>query len=280
MGAAFLITLREGLEAAVIVSIVLTYLRQIGRQDAFRQVWLGLGAAIGVGALVGVLTYGLIGGLEGDLRRLVFAGVSLAAVAVLTWMLVWMRKQERSLSRQLQEQVDQALASGSLWGVTSVVFVAALRESLETVLFLLAVLLGTSPWELGVGGALGLVGAVALGYLIYHGGRRINLRLFFRVTGALVLVIAAGLFAKGIAWLQEAGVLPTFLWPVWNVEEVPLIGSGRVAQFLNGLLGWNPRPSIEEVGIWLLYLVVVGYFFFIIGRKPTAPTARPTATAG
>jgi high-affinity iron transporter len=279
MAAAFIITLREGLEAALIVSIVLAYLRQIGRQDAFRQVWLGLGAAIGVGAVVGILTYVLIGGLEGDLRRLVFAGVSLTAVAVLTWMLVWMRKQERSLSRQLQEQVDQALASGSLWGVTSIVFVAALRESLETVLFLLAVLLGTSAWQLAIGGVLGLVGAVALGYLIYHGGRRINLRLFFRVTGALVLVIAAGLFAKGIAWLQEAGALPTFLWPVWNVEDVPLIGSGRVAQFLNGLFGWNPRPSIEEVGIWLLYLVLVGYFYFI-ARKPTAPPARRTAAAG
>lgn len=116
MAAAFFITLREGLEAAVIVSIVLTYLRQIGRQDAFRQVWIGLGAAIGVGTLVGTLAYVLIGGLEGSLRLLVFAAVSLSAVAVLTWMLVWMRKQERSLSRHLQEQVDEALASGSLWG--------------------------------------------------------------------------------------------------------------------------------------------------------------------
>lgn len=279
MGAAFLITLREGFEAAVIVSIVLTYLRQIGRQDAFRQVWIGLGAAIGVGTLVGGLAYLLIGGLEGSLRSLVFGGVSLTAVAVLTWMLVWMRKQDRSLSRQLQEQVDEALASGSLWGVTSVVFVAALRESLEMVLFLLAVLLGTSPLELGIGGVLGLIGATTLGYLIYHGGRKINIRLFFRITGALILVIAAGLFAKGIAWLQEAGVLPTFLWPLWNVEEVPLIGYGRVAQFLNTLFGWNPRPSIEEVGIWLLYLVFVGYFYFV-GRKPTTSTRRRATAAG
>lgn len=279
MAAAFLITLREGFEAALIVSIVLTYLRQIGRQDAFRQVWLGLGAAIGVGTVAGILAYVLIGGLEGNLRSLVFGGVSLTAVAVLTWMLVWMRKQDRSLSRQLQEQVDEALASGSLWGVTSVVFVAALRESLEMVLFLLAVLLGTSPLDLGIGGVLGLVGAIALGYLIYHGGRRINLRLFFRVTGALVLVIAAGLFSKGIAWLQEAGVLPTFLWPVWNVTDVPLIGSGRVAQFLNTLFGWNPRPSIEEVGIWLIYLVIVGYFYFV-GRKPKTPTTRRAPAAG
>ncbi len=148
MAAAFLITLREGLEAALIVSIVLTYLRQIGRQDAFRQVWLGLGAAVGVGTVVGTLAYLLIGGLEGSLRLLVFAGISLAAVVVLTWMIVWIRKQARSLSRHLQEQVNQALASGSLWGVTSVVFVAALRESLETVLLLLAVLLGSSPLDL------------------------------------------------------------------------------------------------------------------------------------
>ncbi|HEY8490100.1 MAG TPA: iron uptake transporter permease EfeU [Dehalococcoidia bacterium] len=275
MWAALLITLREGLEAALVVAIVLAYLRQIGRRDRFRSVWLGVGGALGLSTLAGVVAYFALDGLEGDARRITFGLVSLAAVAVLTWMIFWMRKQAVNIRKELQAQVDRALESGSTLALASVAFFAILREGLETVLFMMAVLTGSSGLEVGLGGLLGLAGAVLLGYLIYQGGRRINLRRFFQVTGMLIIVFAAGLFARGVAWLQEAGVLTTYLWPVWNLRDNDIVGRGTFAQFLSGLLGWNPSPSIEELLAWALYLIVAGWFFL----SGTAGAPRPAAAA-
>jgi high-affinity iron transporter len=268
MGAALLITLREGLEAALIISIVLAYLRQVGRRDAARQVWLGVGAALGLAAIVGAILYGLVGELEGDEERIVYAAITLAAVAMLTWMLFWMRKQARTASRELRAQLDKALVERSSWAVASVAFLAVIRDALETVLFMLAILAGSSALSLGLGAALGLAGAVALGIAIYRGGRRINLGLFFNLTGGLVLVIAAGMAAKSIVWLQTSGLVPTFFWPVWDASGQPLLGHGTVAQFLGSLFGWDPTPSIEELAVWLAYLVIFAYLYFLRGRKP------------
>lgn len=281
MWAALLITLREGLEAALVVAIVLAYLRQIGRRDRFRSVWLGVGAAVGLAAAVGAVAYAALDGLEGDARRITFGLVSLAAVGVLTWMIFWMRKQAANIRRELQAQVDRALESGSTLALASVAFFAILREGMETALFMMAVLTGSSGLEVGVGGLLGLAGAVALGYLIYQGGRRINLRRFFQVTGLLIIVFAAGLLARGIAWLQEAGVLTTYLWPVWNLRDNDIVGRGTFAQFLSGLLGWNPSPSIEELLAWACYLAVAGWFFLsgTVGPRP-APGAADSRPAG
>jgi high-affinity iron transporter len=260
MGASRLITLREGFEAALIVAIVLGYLRQVGRQDTFRYVWLGTGAALLIAAAIGVVAWRLLGGLEGDPRRLIFAVICLSATCVLTWMVFWMRRQARFLSRELRDQLDRELGQGgSMLGIALVPFVAVLREGIETVLFLLAVLVGTSPRDFAIGGIIGLIGAVALGALVYQFGRRLDLKRFFTITGGLVLIIAAGLFARGIAWLQEAGVLPTVWWPVWDLHLNPIVGYGTFAQFLSGLFGWNPRPSIEELTAWVLYMAVIGW---------------------
>jgi high-affinity iron transporter len=282
MAGSFLITLREGFEAALIVAIVMAYLRQVGRADAFRYVWIGTAAALGVSFVVGVVAWSMLGGLTGGLRRLVFGAICLAAVAVLTWMIFWMKRQARSLSRELREQVDRTLRhGGSTLGIAAIPFVAVLREGIETVLFLLAILAGTSPRDFAVGGVLGLAGAVVLGVLVYQSGRRLNLRAFFTLTGFLVLLIAAGLCARGVAWLQEAAVLPTFWWPVWDVHLNPIVGYGTLAQFLSGLLGWNPQPSIEEVSAWVVYLLVTGWFFTggVSWTRGAAAAPRPAATA-
>jgi high-affinity iron transporter len=116
--------------------------------------------------------------------------------------------------------------------------------------------------------------------MIYQGGRRINLGLFFNITSGMVLIIAAGLLAKGVAWLQASGVLPTFYWPVWNVVDNPVVGHGEFAALMAGLFGWNSRPSIEEVGVWVLYLVLFGYLFYVAGRSKQTSPAEPQATAG
>jgi high-affinity iron transporter len=277
MGASFLITLREGFEAALIVAIVLGYLRQVGRQDTFRYVWLGVAAALGLSAAVGVVAWRMVGGLEGDARRLTFALICFAAVGVLTWMVFWMAHQARHMSRELRDQLDRQLGiGGTMIGIALVPFVAVLREGIETVLFLLAVLVGTTPRDFAIGGLLGLVGAVVLGVLVYQGGRRLDLKRFFTVTGALVLIIAAGLFARGMAWLQEAGVLPTYWWPVWDLHLNPIVGYGTFAQFLSGLFGWNPRPAIEELAAWVLYMSVMAWL--LVGRASLTRTPGRAAS--
>ena len=268
MGAAFLITLREGLEAALIVAIVMAYLRQLGRADQFG--WVAAGALAGVlvslGAGAGI--YVAVGELEGRAEELTEGIIALTAVGVLTWMIFWMRRQARTMGADLRGRVEQALATGAVAGLASIVFIGVVREGLETALFLMAVVFDSGAVSTAVGAFSGLAVAIALGYAIYRGGQRINLRLFFQVTGGLIIVVAAGLFGKGVHELQEAGVLDTLFSPVWNVESNPIIGHGHFAAFLKGLFGWSPEPSIEQLVVWALYLIVAGWFFYFDGRLP------------
>ena len=279
MGASLVIALREGLEAALVVSIVLAYLRQIGRRDAFRHVWVGVGAAIVVSLVVGLAAYRAIGDLEVEdshAGQLAFAAVALLAVGVLTWMVFWMRAQSRSISGTLRAQIAEALdGDRSAWGVAWVAFFAVVRESLEMMLLMLAVLIGTNRGEWGIGTIIGLSAAVGLGYVIYQGGRRINLGVFFNVTGALVLVVAAGLLDRAVSWLQEAGTISSLYRPVWDVTGAPVVGHGFTADLLSGLFGWNPNPSVEAVAVWGAYLVVIGFLFFF--GRPRPRRGRPEA---
>lgn len=172
------------------------------------------------------------------------------------------------MGAELRGRVDQALAKGAVAGLASIVFIGVVREGLETALFLMAVVFDSGAVSTAVGAFSGLAVAIALGYGIYRGGQRINLRLFFQVTGGLIIVVAAGLFSKGVHELQEAGVLDTLFSPVWNVEANPIIGHGHFTAFLKGLFGWSPAPSIEQLVVWALYLVTAGWFFYFDGRLP------------
>lgn len=282
MGAAFLITLREGLEAALIVAIVLAYLRQLGRREQFRLVLAGAlaGGAVSIGVGAGV--YIAIGELEGRAEQLTEGIIALVAVGVLTWMVFWMRQQARSMGGHLRGEVDRALATGAVFGLVSITFIGVLREGIETALFMLAVVFNASVMSTAVGGFAGLATAIVLGYLIYRGGQRINLRLFFQVTAGLVIIIAGGLFGKGVHELQEAGAIDTLLTPVWNLESNPIVGHGHVADFLKGLFGWSPAPSIEQLVVWAFYITIAGWFFYFDGRLSAAwrnATAPPASLA-
>ena len=289
MTSSFLIALREGLEAGLVVAIVLAYLRQIGRRDAFAAVGVGASAAAVVALVVGTGLYVAMGGLHGRAEVLAFAVTSLVASSVLTWMLFWMRQQSRTMGARLRGQVDKALAAGTVTAVASVAFFGVLREGMETVLFLLAVSIDRSAMDLVVGAGLGLVGAAALSYGFYQGGSRINLRLFFQVTGSLIILVAAGLVSRGVGWLQEAGVINTFRWPLFDVSASPIFGHGVFAEFLNGLFGWNPHPSLEEAVVWVCFAVGASFLFHFglpslrvvarLGRSMTrAPQAPPPAS--
>jgi high-affinity iron transporter len=231
MLSALLVTLREGFEAALLIGIVLAFLRQAGVEGKTRGVWLGIGAAVAVSVVAGAALFAVGGGLEGTAEALFEAGAMLAAVAVLTWMTFWMQRQARGLAGELRERVSGALVVGGA-ALFWVAFIMVVREGLETALFLFAGSADASRWATVVGGLSGLLVAVALGYAVYRGGSRVSARTFFRVTGALLIVFAAYLLfgalhelgeAAGSEALEESGpfvagaygvaMLTAFFWP-------------------------------------------------------------------
>jgi high-affinity iron transporter len=289
-----LILLREGLEGALIVAIVLAYLRKLGRPDRFPSIWAGTAAAVVVAVAIGTVLFLTVGELTGEPRKVTFAAIMLFASGVLTWMIFWMRTQARAVKGQLQSKVDTALVAGSASALMLVVFVGVLRESIETVLFFLAAAGQTSTTNALVGGALGLAGALVLAWGFYKGASWLDLRQFFTISGAIVLLFAAGLLARGVAELQVVGAIPTFWYPVFDLTSIEPLTHGFLADLLRGLLGWDPAPSIEELLVWLAYVTVVGRLFFRglplrtsrAARRserriaaPSAPTAAETSDA-
>ena len=258
MFASFLITLREGLEAALIIGIVLSVLRRLGRTDRSRIVWTGVLVAVAVSLAVGLALHVLGITLEGR-GEAIFEGVAmLLAAGVLTWMIFWMQRQGRHIQAQLESDVRAAVAAGSAWGLFSLAFVAVVREGIETALFLTAAAFSATPAQTLVGGALGLAVAVTLGWLMFAAGTRLNVRAFFRVTGILLLLFAAGLIAQGVHELQEAALLPAFVEHVWDINPI-LDEKSPVGQFLKSLFGYNGNPSLLEVIAYAFYLSIVGF---------------------
>lgn len=279
MGATFVIALREGIEAALIVSIVLAYLKQLGASNRSRLVWWGAGLAVLLSAAVGTVVFVAGAEFEGKAEEIFEGLVTLAAVGVLTWMIFWMRRQGARIKSELQEKVDTALVAGGL-ALAGLAFFAVLREGIETALFLFAAVKGTAlegtaaaPAAQVTGAVLGLALAVILGVLLYRGGIRMNLRSFFRVTGLLLIVVAAGLFAFSLHELQEAGWLPFLETHAFDVSSSLPDDSGLGA-ILRGLLGYNADPTWLEVVGWAAYLVVVGGLFLRAPRMP-ATKSRP-----
>lgn len=274
MGAAFVIALREGIEAALIVSILLAYLKQLGRSDASRLVWWGSGLAVLLSAAVGTAIFAVGADFEGTSEQVFEGLVTLTAVGVLTWMIFWMRRQGARIKSELQHKVDAALVAGGL-ALAALAFFAVLREGVETALFLFAAAEGTAVEGGGVGAqllgaVLGLGVAVVLGVLLYRGGIRMNLRTFFKATGVILIVVAAGLFAFSIHELQEAGWFPVLEAHAFELTSLP--DDEGVGAILRGLLGYNADPTVLEVVAWLSYLVVVGALYL---RPVTAIAPRP-----
>jgi high-affinity iron transporter len=276
MGASFVIALREGIEAALIVSIVLAYLRQLGATDRGRLVWWGAIVAVVLSVGVGTAVFVTGAEFEGTAEQIFEGLVTLAAVGVLTWMIFWMHRQGARIKSDLQEKVDTALVHGGL-ALAGLAFFAVLREGIETALFLYAAAKGTAvegtnvaPAAQVLGAILGLGLAVVLGAMLYRGGIRMNLRSFFRVTGLLLIVVAAGLFAFSLHELQEAGWLPFLGTHAFDISST-LPDDAGVGAILRGLLGYHAHPTWLEVLGWTAYLAIVGGFFL---RRPVAPGTK------
>ncbi len=281
MGAAFVIALREGIEAALIVSILLAYLRQLGRGDRSRVVWWGTGLAAVASLAAGATIFTVGAEFEGTAEQLFGGLVTLTAVGVLTWMIFWMRRQGAGIRAELHDKVDMALLGGGA-ALAAIAFFSVLREGVETALFLFAAAEGTAVGTGGVGGQLlgailGLALAVFLGVLLYRGAIHMNLRTFFRLTGFVLIVIAAGLFAAGIHELQEAGWLPLLESTAFDVTS-SLSDEGGLGAIFRGLIGYNADPTVLEVVAWFGYLIVVGALY--LRPAAVATTQRPAIADG
>jgi len=278
VGAAFVIALREGIEAALIVSIILAYLRQVQAGDRAHLVWWGTLSAVALSIVLGTVIFAVGAEFEGTAEQVFEGVVTLSAVGVLTWMIFWMRRQGARVKTELQERVDTALVAGG-FALAALAFVAVLREGVETALFIFAAAKGTAVDEGGiaaqlVGAALGLAVALVLGLLLYRGGIRMNLRSFFRVTGTILVVVAAGLFAYGLHELQEAGWFPFLTATAYDVSAT-LPDDAGVGAILRGLVGYNADPTWLEVVGWAAYLIVVGGLYL---RPATVPAPARAAT--
>ena len=277
MGAAFLITLREGLEVSLVLAILIAYLVKSDRRQDVPAVWQGTGVAAGGCLVVGIVIYALIGGLHGTANQIVEGSIATAAAVVLTWMIFWMRANARTIGADLRGKVDAATTTSAL---VAIAFVATVREGLETVLFLLSAETGSSSGaEVVLGGVLGLVVAAVLGYLIYRGGNRLNLKRFFQVTGILLILFAAGLVGKAFHEFREALGLESGLLidPVWTVES-GLWASGTFYDFMKGFFGWHKETELIRLLAYFAYLVPVMYLFVKKPSTRTSTSADKTST--
>lgn len=278
----FLVLLREGFEATLLVAIVLAYLVKIERRQDFRQVWIGVGSAVLVSVGVGAALFATTGGL-GDTAGLLFkAGIMWIAVGFLTYMILWMRRQARNVAQGIRKNVDEAVSQGSGLALATLAFVMVFREGLETALFMFGITQTATPLGVALGATVGIAGAVALGYAVYVGGKRINLGAFFKITGTLLVVVAAGLLARGVAMVEVAGVLPAILYPLWNVTHVTALTSeSMLGQFLTAFFGWDARPDLLEFAVWATYILGVGYAFLRPATStPAVQPAKASAEPG
>jgi len=272
--AAALISFREGLEAALIVAIVIGYLVKIGQRGQVRVAWAGVIAAVLASALValGITTVGAE--LEGRAEQIFEGTTMFLAVGVLTWMIFWMRSQARFMKSSLEKEVLAAATSGQTLALFGVAFLAVFREGVETALFLSASAFVADGGGTLIGAILGLGIAAAMGWFIYASTVRLNVRMFFNVTSVLLLFFAAGLLAHGVHEFQEAGLLPMTIEHVWDTNHI-LDESSAFGEIMKALFGYNGNPSLLEVVSYVTYwvLALVGVRWWV-ERRATPMAAR------
>ena len=278
MGATFVVTLREGFEAALILGIVYTYLEKIGARRHYRYATvggaLGVLASIAVGVAVTVLSGPLL-----DLGPdLIATAVIFVAVVVLTWHGYWMQQHARAIKGDVLRRIDEAEMTHQFWIIGLIAFVGVFREGAETVLFLWGLMsqaISPSAWGGIAGGVLGVATAAVLGWAIFRGGKHISLQRFFNATSALLLFVAAGMLSTGIGKLQGLGFLPrtSILWDT----SFLLSDRGLLGGFLSGLIGYRARPTTLEVGAYVTYLVLAGILIFrdTLAAPPSKPRPNP-----
>ncbi len=273
--------LREGVEAALIVSIILAYLAKTGNQRHFGKIWLGAGTAIALSVVIGLVLFNTVGGFEEPAEQIFEGFAMLTAAAVVTWMLFWMRRTAANIKGELQAGVDRALMEGGVFGLGILAFTAVIREGIETALFLMgqATAAGTQASSTLVGAIIGLAIAVAIGYGLYRGARVINLRTFFSWTGIALIFIAAGLLSHAVHEFIEAGWITIGTATAFDISGIlphdPEAGGlGVVGSILRALVGYTSTPEWITFASWLAYIVAVLGLYV----RPIRPSGAHTPT--
>lgn len=281
MLASFLLSLREGLEAALVIGIVLGAISKIRRKDLTSSVWLGALGAIIVSILTAVVLTGFGMSLE-DGAEQIFEGTTMfIAAGILTWMIFWMGRQARFLKSELENGVNKAAASAGKRAVFWLAFMAVVREGVELAIFITAAFFAGDPSQIMnntiqtlAGTILGLGTAALLGYTLFATTVRLDLRRFFQVTGILLILFAAGLVAHGVYEFNEIGWIPVIIAHIWNLNTI-LDENSILGQLLRTLFGYNGNPSLTEMIAYFSYIVVVAGFW----KKENAVPAKATAEA-
>lgn len=270
MLATYVLYLREGLEASLIVSILFAVLRQLDQMKQARAIWTGVGLALVGAILSGVLLFTLVHAYADTTGQTIFETCTyLVAVVLLTSMTFWMQKHSRSLKQEITVKA-QAAGSGFAFGLLAFTFVG--REGVESAFFTLAFAFQTNGWLLLLGGLLGILSSVVLCVLIYRLGYRLNYRIFFRVMGILLLIFAAGLLADAIQNMQELGWLAFGTAPLWNTSHL-LSESSTLGDILHSFVGYAEEPTVLQGSIYILFLLISCGLFGWMTRKPS--TGRP-----
>lgn len=274
MLASFLLSLREGLEAALIIGVVLGVLLKIKRTDLNIVVWRGVGLAVLLSFFVAI-SLNLLGmEFEGKGEE-VFEGVAmLLAAGVLTWMILWMRNHGGTLKSEIEEQTNLATLGNGQKALFALAFLAVFREGIELALFLLAARLTSSPLQTLSGAVLGLFMATILGWVLFTSTMKLSLRGFFNATNILLIFFAAGLVGLGVHELNEAGVIPSVVEHVWDINGI-LSDKSEAGLLLKALVGYNGNPSLTEVAAYIAYLVILVAIVFT-QRKNQSPVRVTT----
>lgn len=260
MGSAFFLLFREGLEAALIIGIILGYLGKTRHRAYGVHVLVGVLAGVIGSILTALLFQRLIGGFQGRAEQIFEGLIMLLAVGVLTLMIFWMRHQSQTIGKEIREKIDMVLAGRQKYGLVVLAFLSVYREGVEVVLFFQAALAAVGETQALVGGLLGLGVAVILAYLIFKASINLDIKIFFRVTGVILILISAGLLAGGVHELQEAGVIPVVIEHLYDINGL-INEKGALGSILKGLLGYNGNPSLIEVLVYWSYLLTVGKRF-------------------
>ena len=285
----FVIFLREGIEASMIVAILLAYLDQSHQRRHFRDVYVGVAAALVLVVAGGVAAYLFIHRYEGSNIQTIFETITyLVAAGALTYMTFWMNAHSRTMKADLQRRSDEALSRGTRTGLGVLAFTAVGREGLETMVFTLAIIFASQSQAattvstvhaklLILGAALGLIVALAIAYSIYKLGRRLNLRVFFRVLGVTLMIFAAGLLADAVENLQQLGWLPFGEHVLWDSSRV-ISESSSVGDVFHSLLGYADHPTVLQAVVWVTYLSVAIVLFVRSGRPGHSARPRQSGT--
>ncbi len=272
MVATLVIFLREGVEASMIVAILLAYLNRSGQRQYFRDVWLGVAAALVLAGGGGVLAYETIKSYDGSRAQTIFETVTyLVAAAVLTYMTFWMRNHARDLSGELRARANAAIMTKrARTGIAVLAFQAVGREGLETVVFTLAIAFSTSRENALSGAVIGLAIALIIAFIIYKLGHRLNMGRFFSIVGALLMVFAAGLLVDAVENLQELGWLPFGTNVLWHTTRI-LSEDGTWGDIAHSFLGYADQPTILQVITYVAYVTAALLMFFKVHTKMRRP---------